>query len=432
MNTTFTEIEENIFKEKILKKLNKQEFQNKGYKKLIEDSFEFDKKSKLYNLKNGIDEATTKTIIQILKVVEFLPLETLEDVAEQIRDSEKKYTLIYAFNGVGKTRLSVAFKDIAKKKGVADTIYFNAYTEDLFSWENDLKNNIERYLKINLDSQFFDGLPGLDLTNKIRTILRKYASFNFDIDFKEGRVYFEREIIENEKSRIEKNIKVSRGEENIFIWCFFSAIVQLVIDGEERYDWVKNIYIDDPISSLDDNNAIAVAHYLAKMIKDANSDVKIIMSTHHSLFYNVLCNEFKNATKLLLRRRDDYYELKNTTDTPFIYHISIIQEIQKAIDEDRLVNYHFTILRNILEKAANFHGFDGFENLIVLNDDDEYKTLYHRYVQIFNHGGYSLFEPIPISDDNRDKFIEIFENFKKNYKFNDSLFQKTEIEKTLE
>ncbi len=351
----------------------------------------------------------------------------LEEIVENLRNSEKKYTLIYAYNGVGKTRLSVAFKNKGKENGNADTIYYNAFTEDLFSWENDLVNDTERYLKINLNSQFFVGLPGLDISNKIRPILRKYADFNFDdINFDTGRVYFEREFVENEVSRTEKNIKISRGEENIFIWCFFSAIVQLIIDGEEKYNWVKYIYIDDPISSLDDNNAIAVAHYLAKMLKDRNSRLKIIISTHHSLFYNVLCNEFKNSTKFFLRKKENIYQLTDTTDTPFLYHIFVVQEIQKAIDEDRLVNYHFTILRNLLEKAANFHGFNGFENLIVINDDDEEKTLHHRYVQIFNHGGYSLFEPTEMTEDNKRRFTEIFYNFKNNYKYNEALFSEVQ------
>ena len=92
------------------------------------------------------------------------------------------------------------------------------------------------------------------------------------------------------------------------------------------------------------------------------------------------------------------------------------------------MNYHFTILRNLLEKTANFHGFDGFENLIVINDDDEEKTLYHRYVQIFNHGGYSLFEPTEMTEDNKVRFAEIFENFKRNYKFNNTLFPAITIE----
>jgi len=423
MSREYNKIGQNVFRNEILKKLNKEELQKKGYKTVIQNNYTYNRVNSEYSLNEGIDEPVLKSILHIFKTIGFLPLLSLEDVVEHIREFNKKYTLLYAYNGVGKTRLSVAFKNKGKEGGGIDTIYYNAFTEDLFSWHNDIENDTERYLKINLESQFFAGLPGLDISNKIRPILRKYADFNFDINFDNGRVYFQREVIENNVSRIEPNIKVSRGEENIFIWCFFSAIVQLVMDGEERYSWVKYIYIDDPISSLDDNNAIAVAHYLAKMIKVENSNVQTVISTHHSLFYNVLCNEFKNSTKYFLRKKENIYELSNTTDTPFLYHVFVIREIQKAIDEDRLVNYHFTILRNLLEKTANFHGFDGFENLIVLNDDDEEKTLYHRYVQIFNHGGYSLFEPTPLEQDNRDRFIEIFENFKTNYKFNTALFQ---------
>lgn len=422
MRRDYQIIEQAVFKNEILKKLNKNPFQENGFKRTITDNYVFDFPTKVYQLKAEIDDQTNRDILFILKMIGFLPLETLEDVANHIRVIEKKFTLLYAFNGVGKTRLSVAFKNIGKEGGGLDTIYYNAFTEDLFSWDNDLENDTERHLKINLDSQFFVGLPGLEISNKIRPILRKYANFNFDIDFNSGKVFFEREVIENGRSRIERNIKVSRGEENIFIWSFFLAIVQLVIDGVETYNSVKYIYIDDPISSLDDNFAIAVAHYLAKMLKVENISVRTIISTHHSLFYNVLCNEFKNGTKYFLSKNNDVYELKDSTDTPFLYHVSVLREIQRAIDEDKLVSYHFTILRNILEKTANFHGFDGFENLIVIDDDDEDKTLYHRYVQIFNHGGYSLFEPTPMAQDSKDQFKAIFDNFKRNYKFNDALF----------
>jgi wobble nucleotide-excising tRNase len=412
MNNEFLRIKEEVFKKEILNKLSK------ANKDILKSHYQIVEGEGIYKLKERLHENTVQKIVRILKTIGFLSFESLEEIVEHIREFDKKFILLYAYNGVGKTRLSVAFKNKGKQGDGADTLYYNAFTEDLFSWENDLDYDTERYLNINLKSQFFVGLPGLDISNKIRPILRKFADFNFDIDFESGRVYFEREIIENEVSRIEKKIKVSRGEENIFIWCFFSAVVQLVIDGEVRYNWVKYIYIDDPISSLDDNNAIAVAHYLALMLKIENSNVQTIISTHHSLFYNVLCNEFKSGTKLFLRKKGVFYNLEDTTDTPFIYHVFVIQEIQKAINDNKLVNYHFTLLRNILEKAANFHGFNGFENLIVINDDDEEKTLYHRYVQIFNHGGYSLFEPTPLSQDNKDRFIEIFENFKRNYKFN--------------
>lgn len=48
----------------------------------------------------------------------------------------KKFILLYGYNGTGKTRLSMAFKDIGRQGDARDTLYFNAYTEDLFTWDN--------------------------------------------------------------------------------------------------------------------------------------------------------------------------------------------------------------------------------------------------------------------------------------------------------
>lgn len=90
-----------------------------------------------------------------------------------------------------------------------------------------------------------------------------------------------------------EDIKVSRGEENIFIWCFFLAIVQLVLDGAEAYKWVKFIYIDDPISSLDENNAVMVAHHLAQMLNGSSNRLRVVVSSHHVLFFNVRCKEMR-------------------------------------------------------------------------------------------------------------------------------------------
>ena len=188
------------------------------------------------------------------KIYEF---KSLDKIAKRIRDdlTSCNYVLIFAYNGTGKTRLSMAFKDAGKRKGTKDTLYFNAFTEDLFYWHNDLDGDKERYLQINSDSAFFSDFQGLALEEKIFHYLERYADFDFKIDYENWRVVFSRGRAQN--------IKVSRGEQNIFIWCLFLSICDLVIDGNTSYEWVKNFYIDDPISSLDDNNAIAVASDLA-------------------------------------------------------------------------------------------------------------------------------------------------------------------------
>lgn len=97
------------------------------------------------------------------------------------------------------------------------------------------------------------------MEGKIFEYLQCYADFDFKIDYENWKIVFS-------KGK-ETHIKVSRGEENIFIWCVFLAICELVIEGAEAYKWVKYVYIDDPISSLDDNNAIAVASDLSRLLQ---------------------------------------------------------------------------------------------------------------------------------------------------------------------
>lgn len=72
--------------------------------------------------------------------------------------TNKKFVLLYAYNGTGKTRLSTTFKDLGKVDDEPDTLYFNAFTEDLFYWDNDLEEDRERKLKINRNSRFITAL----------------------------------------------------------------------------------------------------------------------------------------------------------------------------------------------------------------------------------------------------------------------------------
>lgn len=226
---------------------------------------------------------------------------TLRNLVNRLRDdlSNVDFVLIFAYNGMGKTRISMRFKDKGKKAGnnKPDTLYFNAFTEDLFHWDNDLQSDTERVLKINEDSKFFNGLKELALEDKIFAYLERYAEFDFKIDYEKWEITFSKEV-KNPKYRVGNeepenvildNIKKSRGEENIFNWCFFLAICELTIDETEAYDWVKYIYIDDPISSLDDNNAIAVATDLSQLIQRGIGKKKVIISSHHGLFFNVMC-----------------------------------------------------------------------------------------------------------------------------------------------
>ena len=56
--------------------------------------------------------------------------------------SKRATTLAYAFNTTGKTRLCVAYKDATKREdGTHTGVYYNAFSEDLFVWDNDEENH---------------------------------------------------------------------------------------------------------------------------------------------------------------------------------------------------------------------------------------------------------------------------------------------------
>lgn len=336
----------------------------------------------------------------------------------------KKFILLYAYNGTGKTRLSSTFKDLGKNGDERDTLYFNAFTEDLFSWDNDLANDRERVLKINEHSRFFAGLEEMEFDNRIRPLLERYADFDFKIDTDNWEVSFSREVQNGDTLETVDDIKVSRGEENIFIWCFFLAIVELALDGAEAYDWVKYIYIDDPITSLDEHNAIAVATHLAKMLKKPESQLKTVISSHHTLFFNVLCNELKRANRYFLSRDRSSagYVIRETSDTPFFHHVAALIELYEADRAGELYTHHFNMLRAILEKTASFHGYEDFSACIKGDENDLDGVLHTRLVNLLSHGNYSLYEPRQMLDENKRYFRMILHAFIKRYPFNPALF----------
>jgi hypothetical protein len=374
---------------------------------------------------------------KIIRFASFNPLVTR--IRDDFHSGGNDFVLLYAYNGTGKTRLSMEFKDAGKAKnaGAPDTLYFNAFTEDLFVWDNDLQSDSKRVLRLNSDSRFFSGVKDLALDESIQSYLSRYTNLDFDIDYTDWTVSFRKGEAEH--------IKVSRGEENIFVWCLFMAICERVIDSHPSYEWVKYFYIDDPISSLDDNNAIAVASDLAKLMRKAKTrartaysshnksgddttlslsvpdPIKVIISSHHALFFNVICNELKSAKakRYFLHRAqvdnsDEGFTLRATDDTPFFHHVAMLSEVRKAADSGALYTYHFNMLRSILEKTATFFGKKDFSACLEGLEDE---ALFSRALNLLSHGKYSLYEPTEMLDDNKKLFRDILSAFLSKHQF---------------
>lgn len=373
---------------------------------------------------------------------------TLNSLAARLRDDLNNPTgpvslvLIYAYNRTGKTRLSMEFMDAGKRKnkknptGTPDTLYFNAFTEDLFVWENDLEGDSVRHLQVNKESSFFNAMTELALEETIARYLSRYADFDFDFTYKDvqqGKDTISKPDFVSFRKGSELNIKISRGEQNIFIWCVFMAICERMLDGHESYRGKKYLYIDDPISSLDDNNAVSIACDLAKLLrraatrKNANGElapIKVIFSSHHALFFNVMCNEVGRKTddapavehrRYFLHRAssDGTYTLQATEDTPFFHHVATLAELQRVADPKRgkLYTFHFNALRSVMERTASFFGHPSIAFCLKALDNDADRALFNRALNLLSHGAYAIHEPTEMGEDNKELFRRILREF---------------------
>ncbi len=330
---------------------------------------------------------------------------TLSEIAQQLKDANKKVQLIYAFNGVGKTRLSREFKELISPKTDSEEaqqselaqkkiLYYSAFTEDLFYWDNDLALDAEPKLKIQPNAFTKWVLEEQGQDQNITTTFQHYTNEkltpHFSSDFSEVSYSFERG---NEQQ--EPNIKISKGEESNFIWSVFHSLIEQMISelniaevanrSTEVFNNLEYVFIDDPVSSLDDNHLIELAVNLAGLIKSSKYDLKFIITTHSPLFYNVIFNELNSKTCYLLERFEDgtfaLTEKQGDSNKSFSYHLYLKQTIENAIAENHVQKYHFTLLRNLYEKTASFLGYPKWSELL----PDDKQTYLNRIIQFTSH-----------------------------------------------
>jgi len=209
---------------------------------------------------------------------------------------------------------------------------------------------------------------------------------------------------------VSENIKISKGEESNFIWSIFYNLIDLVIgvrnipELEDRdtdiFDGLEYIFIDDPVSSLDENHLIQLAISLGQLIKSSDytngQGIKFIISTHNPLFYNVLYNEVKAKSGYILSRFDDgsfaLEEKKGDSNRSFSYHLHIKKLISTAIGESASENnaqrYHFALLRNLYEKTAAFLGYKEWSDLL----PGDQKAYANRVMNLYTHNTLSTEE----------------------------------------
>lgn len=350
---------------------------------------------------------------------------TLQDIAQQLNAprtvKNKKATevevvkqvpkvqLIYAFNGTGKTRLSREFKKLVAPKDFDEGdendvmlsrekfLYYNAFTEDLFYWDNDLEEDVAPRLKIQPNTYtdwLLTLLKDLGQDGNIIKYFQRFANDKLTPHFSEdfAEVTF---TLERGDDKGTEPLKISKGEESSFIWSIFYTLLDQVItilnvvEPAERetnqFDQLDYVFIDDPVSSLDENHLIELAVNLAGLIKSSESNLKFIVTTHSPLFYNVLYNELNSKSCYLLERFEDgTFELLDKygdSNKSFSYHLYLKQTLENAIAENKVQKYHFTLLRNLYEKTASFLGYPKWSELL----PDDKQAYLNRIIQFTSH-----------------------------------------------
>lgn len=363
---------------------------------------------------------------------------SLNEIAQELKDSNKKVQLIYAFNGVGKTRLSREFKALVDPKSDIESaapeeivlaskkiLYYNAFTEDLFYWDNDLENDAKPKLKIHPNGFtkwiFEDQGQDSNVIKFFQHYADKKLNPNFNAQYtsknKDGKditinafteVTFSYGRGDDESS---DDIKISKGEESCFIWSVFYSLLDQVVNvlnvAEEsnretdQFDNLEYVFIDDPVTSLDENHLIELAVNLAKLIKSSDfklNNVKFIITTHNINFYNVMYNETRqNSGYILDRLEDNTFELnevKGDSNRCLSYHLYLKSELEIAVASNQVKRQHFTYLRNLYEKTASFLGYKDWGDLLP-NDKNTY---YKRITNFTSHStiaSENIAEPTP-------------------------------------
>ena len=264
------------------------------------------------------------------------------EIAKQLLENQENIILIYAFNSIGKTRLSVAYKDYTKSEneGNHSGVYYNAYSEDLFKWNNDeINDNVNIALEVvysNLN-KFHSFLDENSIEEKLMLYYPKYK-FRFnpyeDKDPEKGIFSITFYLDEDNPN----SIKISRGEERIFVWCFFLALFE--VDGFSNVQ-DAHFFIDDPVSSLDEHNIFLTAESIFDLIEEHYLKKRIIITTHHIGLFSILFDKLKKGEKsdrykkltkpFILNSQDGNLLLNNLNNDVFLFHLHLIQTLDIAI-----------------------------------------------------------------------------------------------------
>lgn len=351
----------------------------------------------------------------------------LDELANELKSLNENIILIFAFNATGKTRLSVAYKNATKDEetGKHSGVYYNAFSEDLFVWENDEEHD-GTDIRLNILPSSLNKFHSF-LYEDLDSIISKLAAYNPQYHFRLNPYEDLEKGIESVSFFSDENeeeaIKISRGEERIFVWCFYLALLE--IDGWAN-EQDAHIFIDDPVSSLDEYNIFVTADTIFQQIERHYSKKRIIITTHHIGLFSILANRltkgeksdrYKYLTALrILKKEKDRLVLSTPKGNALLFHLHLLQVLEEAT-KSQLYTYHFSLLRQLLENVASFLGTGRMsytlDQIGVKSPDDvanvinthAHKSVYYFQTELMNNKEQEYFKEILSKINEKYQFI---------------------------
>ena len=242
--------------------------------------------------------------------------------------------------------------------------------------KENLKNEIKK-----LENQLSDERAAIKLINEFL----EFASSHLKLDVKDN---IDKQISYEILRENEKANKLSNGEQSLIAFCYFLAKTKDKLDNEKN----TIIYIDDPVSSLDNNHIFSIFALLERYITREKKYYQCFISTHNLDFLRYL-------KRITIPEKED----KN-----YIEHF-LIERLKKG----NISNSQIKLLpKHLKDYTTEFHYI--FEKIYKLYNKNQTKKIETIKGEINNT--YNDFYEIP---NLLRKFLEYYLFYK--YPDNDSL-----------
>ncbi|ENU81769.1 hypothetical protein F975_00384 [Acinetobacter sp. ANC 3789] len=197
---------------------------------------------------------------------------------------------------------------------------------------------------------------------------------------------FKFEIQRNQNGNKIKAHNLSEGEQSLIAFCYFLAKIQDDLDQNKE----PILWIDDPISSLDNNHIFFIFSLIEDKIVSNQKFGQLFISTHNLEFLKYLKRlngrKWGDIQFFIIKRNfnsSSIFQMPNYMKNYFSELNFLFQQLYLCANEENISDQNYNLFynfpnnaRKFLELYSNFHYPDGFSN----TDTEKLKSLWGEHL----------------------------------------------------